>query len=137
MSIFHLAFRVDDIESTRQFYTAVLKCPLGRETAHWIDFNFFGHQISAHVGPRPETELRNDVDGDIVPVPHFGVVLDWPVWEGLSSRLAAAGIEFLLKPKVRFAGQPGEQGTFFLRDPSDNVLEFKTFRESEGVFATE
>jgi uncharacterized protein len=131
---FHLAFPVRDIESTRRFYVEQLGCSVGREAEHWIDLDFFGHQISAHVADREDAEHHNDVDGDAVPVRHFGAVLPWPRWEALADRLKQHGVEFLIPPRIRFQGEPGEQGTFFIRDPSGNALEFKSFREPERLF---
>lgn len=135
MSLFHLAFRIDEIEATRRFYTDLLGCRQGREAPHWIDFDFFGHQISGHVGPRPGEILMTHVDDKPVPLSHFGAILTWPEWDALRDRLVAAGAAFVIAPHVRFAGEAGEQGTFFVADPSDNVLEFKTFREPAAVFA--
>lgn len=134
MNRFHLAFPVDDIASTRAFYTGVLGAKVGREAERWIDFDFFGHQISAHVTERAAL-AHNPVDGNEVPVPHFGVILEWDAFEALSERLA--GQAFLIGPRVRFEGQPGEQATMFIRDPSGNALEFKAFRDDAQVFATE
>lgn len=133
---FHLAFPVFDLEATRRFYVDLLGCAPGREAERWLDLNLFGNQVSAHLvdGEMP-SEPTNAVDGDAVPVRHFGAVLEWSDWEALAARLERAGIEFLIQPKVRFRGQPGEQGTFFLRDPSGNVLEFKTFRDDAQIFA--
>lgn len=133
---FHLAFPVDDLEATRAFYAGLLGCTVGREAEHWIDFDFHGHQISAHVRPGVAgTAATNEVDGDDVPVRHFGAVLDWDAWESLAARLADAGIPFRIEPRVRFQGEPGEQGTFFVPDPSGNVLEFKAFRDPARLFA--
>lgn len=131
---FHLAFRVDDIETTRAFYVGVLGCAQGREAANWIDFDFFGHQISAHLGPRPTEVLMTRVDEKDVPLSHFGAILDWREWERLGSRIDEAGVAFAVQPQVRFAGEPGEQGTFFVQDPSGNVLEFKSFRTPAAIF---
>ena len=135
MTLFHLAFRIDEIEPTRLFYRDLLGCRQGREAPNWIDFDFFGHQISAHVGPRPAEVLMTRVDGKEVPLAHFGAILDWPVWEKVRDRLAAAGTAFVVAPQVRFIGEPGEQGTFFVADSSGNVLEFKAFRDPAAVFA--
>lgn len=131
---FHLAFRIDDIESTRAFYAGLLNCPTGRETENWIDFDFFGHQISAHIGPRPDVVLQTRVAGIDVPLSHFGAVLEWDRWHELSERLAAHDADFVIEPQVRFVGEPGEQATFFVRDPSGNALEFKAFRDPNGIF---
>jgi extradiol dioxygenase family protein len=132
---FHLAFPVHDLEAARRFYVDVMGARLGRESARWIDFDFFGHQITAHLSPgSPKTET-NPVDGDDVPVRHFGAVLDWAEWEKTAERLRAAGVRFLIEPHVRFAGQVGEQATLFLLDPSDNAIELKAFRRPDDVFA--
>ncbi|MFT5463523.1 MAG: extradiol dioxygenase family protein [Planctomycetota bacterium] len=137
--IFHLAFPIDDIGDARDFYVGVLGCSVGRESERWIDFDFFGHQISAHVSPAEcaaarEASSVNPVDGDQVPVRHFGCVLEWSEWERMAERLRAADVPFLIDPRVRFAGKAGEQGTFFVRDPAGNALEFKTFREMSLLF---
>jgi extradiol dioxygenase family protein len=131
---FHLAFPVRDIERTRQFFVDLLECAVGREAECWIDFDFHGHQISAHLVDDDESAVTNPVDGKQVPVRHFGLILEWNDWEALAGRLRAANVEFLIEPYVRFAGEPGEQGTFFVRDPSGNALEFKTFRNEDDVF---
>lgn len=136
MPHFHLAFPVRDIASTRAFYAGVLGCPEGRSHELWIDFDFHGHQISAQVKPeacRPAGE--NEVDGDGVPVRHFGLVLEWDAWHALVERLTANGVPFRLPPKIRFRGAIGEQATFFLEDPSGNALEFKSFRDPTRMFA--
>lgn len=132
---FHLAFPVDDLEEARGFFAGVLRCPVGRESDRWIDFDFFGHQITAHLSPEQASQAHNPVDGDAVPVRHFGAVLPWAEWEALAERLRAAGQDFLIDPKVRFRGQSGEQGTFFVRDPAGNALEFKSFRDPARLFA--
>ncbi len=133
---FHLAFPVRDLEETRNFYKDLLGCKEGRETKDWLDLDFFGHQIVAHVRPDEIPKAKTgDVDGDQVPVPHFGAVLDWDEWHALAEKLEKAGVEFVLKPRIRFEGKPGEQGTFFLFDPSGNALEFKTFKDMSNLFA--
>ena len=134
MPPFHLAFRVDDIEPTRAFYAGLLGCGQGREAANWIDFDFFGHQISAHLGPRPADVLMTRVDGEEVPLSHFGAVLEWDEWERVAGRLGRGGACFVIAPHVRFRGEPAEQGTFFVADPSGNVLEFKAFRHQAAMF---
>lgn len=134
LSPFHLAIPVDDLAAARRFYGEVLGCPEGRSSDSWIDFDLMGHQLVVHSAPRSAI-TRNPVDGDAVPVPHFGIVLDWPAWEALGSRIAASGTDFELEPHVRFAGKPGEQGTFFLFDPAGNALEFKAMRHSGNLFA--
>ncbi|MBC7985681.1 MAG: VOC family protein [Sphingomonadaceae bacterium] len=135
---FHLAFPVHDLAAARGFYGNVLGCPEGRSSEEWIDFDLFGHQIVAHLDPamRPAA-LSNPVDGHDVPVPHFGIVLDWDDFDALAARVAGAGIAFEIAPYVRFEGQPGEQATMFFRDPSGNALEFKAFRDRSRLFATE
>jgi extradiol dioxygenase family protein len=132
---FHLAFPVRDIATTRTFYGELLGCPEGRSSERWVDFDFFGHQLVAHLVEGSDDAGTNPVDGDAVPVPHFGAVLPWDSWEQLAARLRAAGITFIIEPRVRFEGQVGEQGTFFVRDPSGNALEFKTFRDPSRLFA--
>ena len=134
MNPFHLAIPVDDLAAARRFYGEVLGCPEGRSSATWIDFDLMGHQLVVHQAPRAAI-TRSAVDGDAVPVPHFGMVLDWPAWEALGERIAAHGVRFELAPHVRFAGKPGEQGTFFLFDPAGNALEFKAMRNPANLFA--
>lgn len=135
---FHLAFPVYNIEATRMFYVDILGCDVGRSSDRWIDFNFFGHQISAHLKPEELNDVKtNEVDGDNVPVRHFGVILEWNDWNELSERVKEAGIEFIIEPHIRFEGEPGEQATMFFLDPSGNALEFKSFKDSNKVFATE
>jgi len=133
---FHLAFPSTDLEATRRFYADLLGCAIGREAERWIDFDFYGHQISAHLAPHPmEIAAKTPVDGKDVPVPHFGLVLRWNEWEDLAAKLRAAGTEFVIEPYVRFRGEPGEQATMFFRDPSGNHLEIKAFREMASLFA--
>ena len=134
LSPFHLAIPVDDLAEARRFYGQVLGCPEGRSAPTWIDFDLMGHQLVVHQAPRAAI-TRSPVDGDAVPVPHFGIVLDWPAWESLGQRIAAHGVAFELEPHVRFAGKPGEQGTFFLFDPAGNALEFKAMRHPGNLFA--
>ncbi len=132
----HVAFPVRDIESTRAFYAGLLGCPVGREAERWIDFDLHGHQISAHVAPEACSDPgTNEVDGDGVPVRHFGVVLAWDAWHELAERLERQGIRFRIAPKIRFRGEVGEQATLFLEDPSGNALEFKAFRDPARLFA--
>ncbi len=134
-SPFHLAFPVTDLEATRRFYVEVLGCRVGREAERWIDFDLEGHQLSAHLVEALNSAAHNHVDGDGVPIPHFGLVLEWEAWHQLAERLRAADeVEFILEPRVRFAGQPGEQATLFLRDPSGNALEFKSFQDPARLF---
>jgi extradiol dioxygenase family protein len=131
---FHLAICVRDLASARAFYGTLLGCPEGRSAAEWVDFDFFGHQLVCHVagGAGAGQAAHNPVDGHDVPVPHFGMVLEMADWEALAARLAAAGTRFVIEPHVRFKGQPGEQATMFLTDPSGNALEFKAFRDIAG-----
>jgi hypothetical protein len=133
---FHLAFPVHDVAAARAFYGGLLGCPEGRSSDQWIDFDFFGHQIVAHLSPDAKPRAHhNPVDGHDVPVPHFGAVLGMAEWEGLAARLTAAGTEFVIEPTVRFRGQPGEQATMFFLDPSGNALEFKAMARAESLFA--
>ncbi len=135
---FHLAFPVDDLAAARRFYGELLGCPEGRSADHWIDFNLFGHQIVAHHAPGAvRARASNPVDGEDVPVPHFGVVLDMADWRALASRLEDAGTQFVIAPGVRFAGEPGEQATMFLLDPAGNALEFKAMADPAKLFATD
>jgi extradiol dioxygenase family protein len=135
MNAFHLAIPVDDLGAARDFYGRIMGCTEGRSSESWIDFNFFGHQLVVHQVGEKAAVIRNAVDGDAVPVPHFGLVLDWPAWEALGARIAASGTAFELPPHIRFAGKPGEQGTFFLFDPAGNALEFKAMRHPGNLFA--
>jgi len=132
---FHFAFIVKDLPSTRAFYGEVLGCREGRSTETWVGFDFFGNQISAHTtGTVAPTEKTGQVEGVAVPMPHFGAVLAWDQFEGLAERIRLAGIEFVIEPRIRYAGQSGEQATMFLHDPSGNALEFKSYRHPEHVF---
>jgi len=133
---FHLAINVTDLETTRVFYGEVLGAKEGRSTRSWVDFDFFGHQLSFHLGPVMKTENIGHVGDHLVPMPHFGMVLALPEWQALAARLAAAQVAFILPPSVRFEGEPGEQATLFLRDPSGNALEFKGFADLGQVFAS-
>ncbi len=133
---FHYAFAVHDLDAARSFYGGLLGCPEGRSDATWVDFNLCGHQIVAHLDPRRmPAVIRNAVDGEDVPVPHFGVVLSMPAWQELAARLRAAGCRFVIEPCIRFRGQTGEQATMFLLDPSGNALEFKAFADPRNLFA--
>lgn len=133
---FHLAFPVNDLESTREFYVNVLGCDTGRESESWIDFNLYGHQVVAHVAPEETgNDIFSSVDEQAVPVKHFGVVLPWAEWHALADRLRAAGVAFHIKPYIRFAGEVGEQATMFFPDPSGNFLEFKSFKDPSQLFA--
>lgn len=135
---FHLAVAVDDLEAARRFYGGILGCPEGRSASHWVDFNFFGHQLVCHLDtrlPNGEPGLHNLVDGHGVPVPHFGLVLDMETWNQAKERLEGAGIEFIIEPTVRFRGLVGEQATMFFRDPAGNNLEIKAFEQLDQLFA--
>lgn len=133
---FHLAFPVHDLDAARRFWGGVVGCAEGRSSARWIDFDFFGHQIVAHLAPgAAPAGATNPVDGHDVPVPHFGVVLTMDEWNRLAARLARAGVRFEIEPHIRFAGQPGEQATMFFRDPSGNAIEIKAFADIGGLFA--
>jgi extradiol dioxygenase family protein len=133
---FHIAFPVDDLAAARDFYGRLLGCPEGRSADHWVDFNLQGHQIVAHLAPDAvQARATNPVDGDDVPVPHFGLVLPMREWEVLAERLVGAGVEFVIPPTVRFAGEPGEQATMFLLDPAGNALEFKAMADPAKLFA--
>ncbi|TXE14660.1 VOC family protein [Algoriphagus aquimarinus] len=133
---FHLAFPIRDIAETRAFYGDLLGCEIGRSTDKWIDFNFFGHQLSAHIKPE-ELALAhtNTVDGKYVPVRHFGAILPWGEWHELADKLKAQGIEFVIEPYIRFKGEVGEQATMFFLDPCGNALEFKSFQDETQIFA--
>jgi len=139
---FHVALQVRDLAEARDFYKGVLGCAEGRSSDHWVDFDLFGHQLVCHLNPGlgPGGRIAshfNPVDGDSVPVPHCGVVLEMPEWEALAERLRRRGVRFLIEPHVRFKGEPGEQATMFLFDPSGNALEFKSLRNiAEQLFAT-
>ena len=132
---FHLAFPVKDLEQTKTFYLNILGCSLGRESLKWVDFNLFGHQIVAHLSPEDCGSInRNQVDGDKIPARHFGVILNWDIWKNLIKSIKEKDIVFYIKPKIRFKNKKGEQGTFFILDPSENVLEFKSFKNDSMVF---
>jgi uncharacterized protein len=134
---FHLAFTVDDLVAAREFYGQLLGCPEGRSSESWIDFDLFGHQIVAHLRPPGSLSkvIHNPVDGDEVPVPHFGVVLDMEKWQALATRLKSRGVQFVINPHIRFEGQVGEQATMFFLDPAGNALEFKAFADDAQLFA--
>ena len=133
---FHLAFPVRDLDEARTFYGGLLGCPEGRSDTQWVDFDFFGHQIVAHLSPNEAGHKEHNlVDGDAVPVRHFGAILSMMQWRELAARLAARKVPFIIEPDIRFAGTPGEQATFFVLDPSGNALEFKAFENEERIFA--
>jgi extradiol dioxygenase family protein len=133
---FHLAFPVADLAAARGFYGGLLGCPEGRSAEAWVDFDFFGHQIVAHLAPGMTARRHeNPVDGHDVPVPHFGAVLDMDAWHKLAGRLTEAGVDFVIAPTIRFEGQPGEQATMFFLDPSGNAIEIKAMRDPANLFA--
>ena len=136
MNPFHLAIPVKDLKVMRAFYKDILGCSEGRSSEHWVDFNLFGHQLVIHQKsdfkvPKP---LSNPVDGHDVPIPHFGVVLDWDVWTQLADNLKEKQVEFVIDPYIRFEGQVGEQATLFFLDPENNALEFKAFKNIDQLF---
>lgn len=133
-ALFHLAFHVRDLDEARRFYGGVLGCTEGRSTDTWVDFDFFTHQISLHLGKPFETTNTGRVGDVMVPMPHFGLALELGDWKAMAARLEAAGTDFVLKPQVRFEGQPGEQWTMFFRDPSGNPIEVKGFRSLATVY---
>lgn len=136
MRPFHLAFPVNDIQETKRFYVDVLGCSLGREAQSWVDFDFFGHQISAHLGPdETKRASANAVDGKQVPVRHFGLILTMHEWHKMAERLKLAKVKFIIEPYTRFKGQVGEQATMFILDPSGNALEFKAFNDDSMIFS--
>lgn len=133
---FHLAIPVNDLAAARHFYGETFGCAEGRSDSHWVDFDFFGHQLVCHLDDNADAGDRaNAVDGDAVPVPHFGVVLTMAQWQALAGRLQDHGVVFVIEPRIRFVGKPGEQATFFLRDPAGNALEFKAFADPSRLFA--
>ena len=135
-NLFHLAFPVHDLSAAREFYGSILGCEEGRSSERWIDFNLYGHQIVAHLAENSAgVKASNKVDADNVPVPHFGIVLPMDEWRVLADRLTEKGIDFVIEPKIRFAGEVGEQATMFFLDPSGNALEFKAFADFSQVFA--
>ena len=135
-SLFHLAYHVHDLDAARRFYGGVLGCREGRSTETWVDFDFFGHQISLHRGEPFSTTNTGRVGDKLVPMPHLGLVLELPDWQALADRLTAAQVDFVMPPQVRFEGQPGEQWTMFFRDPSGNPIEVKGFRSLGSVYAS-
>ena len=135
MQPFHLAFPTSDLAATRQFMTDVLGVSIGRESEKWVDYDFFGHQVTSHLVPELAEAARNPVDGKQIPAFHFGIVLKWEDWEALVEKLETRGIAFVVVPYIRFKGEVGEQGTFFVREPGGSALEFKTFRNFDQLFA--
>jgi hypothetical protein len=134
-SLFHFAFNVTDLDAARRFYGGVLGCTEGRSTNTWVDFDFFGHQISLHLGQPFPTANTGHVGDKLVPMPHFGLILEQPAWQAMADRLSAAGTNFVLPPQLRFAGQPGEQWTMFFRDPFGNPIEVKGFASLDTVYS--
>ena len=135
-SLFHLAFNVTDLDEARRFYGGVLGCTEGRSAPTWVDFDFFDHQISLHLGQPFKTERTGRVGDALVPMPHFGLVLELPSWQAMAERLRAAGTQFVLEPQVRYAGEPGEQWTMFFCDPFGNPIEIKGFQSLAGLYAS-
>ena len=133
---FHLAFAVRDLEATRNFYSDVLGCRVGRHTESWMDLNFFGYQLTAHLVADHHLEATNSVEGHAIPVPHFGLIMDWEDWHRAVDHMTYIGVNFRIEPHVRFKDQVGEQATFFIEDPSGNCLEFKAFKEPGDIFGT-
>lgn len=132
---FHIAFPVKELNATRRFFEDLLQCKVGRSSDNWIDFDLYGHQITAHLTEHPIHEPpANEVDGKPVPIKHFGVILEWEQWHELAERLKTAHTEFIIEPYIRFKGEPGEQATMFFLDPSGNALEFKSFKSDDAIF---
>ncbi len=137
MTPFHLAFPVYDLEKTRAFYEELLGCSVGRTSDRWIDFNFWGHQITAHLtDEKKEAVASNAVDSKAVPIRHFGAILEMNEWEALAEKLKKHGIDFVIEPYIRFKGEVGEQATMFFLDPNGNAVEFKAFKDQKMIFAT-
>lgn len=133
-ALFHLAYHVRDLDQARHFYGTVLGCREGRSTDTWVDFDFYGHQISLHLGQPFATTDTGRVGQHMVPMPHLGMILEMPEWQRLADRLTASGIDFVMPPSLRFAGEPGEQATMFFRDPSGNPIEIKGFAHLDSVY---
>ena len=136
MRPFHLAFPVTDLNTTRSFYKDVLQCNIGRSSDKWIDFDMFGHQVVAHLVEENDHPATNSVDGDSVPASHYGIILTIDQWNQLKQHLQQFDIKFIIEPKIRFKGEPGEQATMFFLDPCGNALEFKAFKDDKQIFAT-
>ncbi|MDG1203193.1 MAG: VOC family protein [SAR86 cluster bacterium] len=134
MNLFHLAIPVLDLGAAKNFYINILGCSKGRSSAKWIDFNFYGHQLVCHEVKESINKNINDVDGNNIPVPHFGIILDWREFHSLSTDLQSKNINFIIEPTIRFKGKVGEQAIMFLKDPSDNAIEFKSFKNNDEVF---
>lgn len=137
LSPFHLAIPVHNLENARNFYKDILELEEGRSSDHWVDFNFFGHQLVIHYKPKTDLEdnHNNLVDGKDVPVPHFGIILEWNIWQDLAKKLSEKNIQFVIEPYIRFKGEIGEQATMFFYDPCGNALEFKSFKDTSQIFA--
>ncbi len=137
LSPFHLAIPVHDLENARNFYKNILELEEGRSSDHWVDFNFFGHQLVIHYKSKTNIEDNHNslVDGKDVPVPHFGIILEWNIWQGLAKKLSNKNIQFIIEPYIRFEGEVGEQATMFFYDPCGNALEFKSFKDTSQIFA--
>lgn len=134
MNLFHLAIPVSDLDRANDFYVNMLGCSKGRSSTKWIDFNFYGHQLVCHEVKKSVNKNSNDVDGNNVPVPHFGIILGWDQFQNLSANLQSKNINFIIEPTIRFKGKVGEQAIMFLKDPSDNAIEFKSFRNNDEIF---
>ena len=134
MNLFHLAIPVLDLGAAKDFYINILGCSKGRSSTKWIDFNFYGHQLVCHEVKESINKNMNDVDGNNIPVPHFGIILDWREFHSLSTDLQSKNINFIIEPTIRFKGKVGEQAIMFLKDPSDNAIEFKSFKNNDEVF---
>ena len=134
MNLFHLAIPVSDLDTANDFYINVLGCSKGRSSTKWMDFNFFGHQLVCHEVKKSVNKDSNDVDGNNIPVPHFGIILEWNQFQKLSADLKSKNINFIIEPTIRFKGQVGEQAIMFLKDPSNNAIEFKSFRNNNEIF---
>ena len=134
MNLFHLAIPVSDLDAANDFYSNVLGCSKGRSSIKWMDFNFYGHQLVCHEVKKSVNKDSNDVDGNNIPVPHFGIILEWNQFQKLSADLQSKNINFIIEPTIRFKGQVGEQAIMFLKDPSNNAIEFKSFRNNDEIF---
>jgi hypothetical protein len=137
MTPFHIAIPVHNLDECRTFYREVLNCPEGRSSAHWVDFDLFGHQLVIHYKPRSTEDVpyTNPVDGKDVPVPHYGVVLEWQQFQDFAKKLKTKNVSFVIEPYTRFEGEVGEQATMFFYDPAGNALEFKAFKDMGQLFA--
>ena len=134
LSPFHLAIPVNDLDKAKEFYNGLLRAEIGRSDPTWIDFNFYGHQLVCHLTESSNAQNKNPVDQHDVPVPHFGIVLEWDTFHQLAMDLKNNKVEFIIEPTIRFKGQVGEQATLFLNDPSGNAIEFKSFKDQENLF---